>query len=133
MTTPEEIRDLIMATQPSGTLRCWGDWFGRPYDKAHRIVSVAVDAHTLLIGMDGDELLSVTNPSGVDVATDRLRIERADRVAFEWFAYGQPRESANRYCQEHWVEGDRVRAISNVHRNMPRFSPSIDEPAVELQ
>ena len=59
MMTPEEIRDLIMATQPSGTLRIWGDWFGRPYDNAHRIVSVAVDADTLLIGMDGDELLSV--------------------------------------------------------------------------
>jgi hypothetical protein len=58
MMTPEEIRDLIMATPPSGTLRIWGDWFGRPYDNAHRIVSVAVDADTLLIGMDGDPSFS---------------------------------------------------------------------------
>jgi hypothetical protein len=58
MMTPEEIRDLIMATPPSGTLRIWGDWFGRPYDNAHRIVSAAVDANTLLIGMDGDPSFS---------------------------------------------------------------------------
>jgi hypothetical protein len=41
------VRDAILGALPnvkSGTLRIWGDWFGRPHDNIHRITGATADA-----------------------------------------------------------------------------------------
>jgi hypothetical protein len=49
------------------------------------------------------------------------------RIFGDWFA--RPHD---RYSQEHWVDGDRVRALSSVEWYQPSFAPSLSFPAVEL-
>jgi hypothetical protein len=128
----DQLRATIADQPPTGTLRIFGDWFGRPFDNVHRVVSADVRDDLLVIAMDDGEVLTVTNPSDIEIGAGAFRIGRADRVRLEWFAYGQPRESADRYEQEHWVDGDRVRAVSSAELYGPSFSPSLEHPAVEL-
>lgn len=49
-----------------GTLRVYGDWFGRPMDNIHTAVSVEWTGNELVIAFDEGERLQVTNPSGIE-------------------------------------------------------------------
>ena len=117
---------------PGGTLRVYGDWFGRPFDNQHRIVSAEARDGMLVIGLDDGEMLTLTNPTGLTLEAGAFRITRADRVRFEWHLYGKPKTDDNRAWQEHWLEDGRVRALAGVPHFTPSLAPSLDNPAVEL-
>jgi hypothetical protein len=130
----DEMRDRIAAADPlpSGTLRIYGDWFGRPYDNQHEVVWAEIRDEALVIGLDDGEELTVTGPVGLEVDGRTLRIGRADHIRLEWHLYGQPKTDDTRCWQEHWLEDGRVRAVAAVPHFMPSFAPSTDFPAVEL-
>lgn len=116
----------------SGTLRVFGDWFGRPYDNVHSAVSATADGDLLVVTFDEGERLSVWRPEGVAITRDEFRIRAAERVRWEWYSYGDPRTPENLCVEEHWVEGGAVRATSTAHGHTRAFAPSLAEPAVEL-
>ena len=117
---------------PHGTLRIYGDWFGRPYDNIHMVVSATVRDGALVIAFDAGEELTLTNPTGLRIENAALRIDRADHVRLEWHTYGQPKTPEHLNWQEHWLEDGRVRALAGVAWFAPSFSPSLDDPAVDL-
>lgn len=117
---------------PAGTLRVFGDWFGRPYDNVHTLVAVDVRAGAVVLGFGDGEELTVFNPANLVMDGVTFRIERADRVRWEWYAYGEAKSPANRYREEHWLEDRAVRAEGTATWSEPTFSPSLDHPAVEL-
>lgn len=117
---------------PSGSLRVFGDWFGRPEDNWHRPVTADSSGWCLTVNFDGGETLRVWDPVGVEVTRSVFRIRVAQRVRWEWFAYGNDRTPANLFVEEHWIEDGTVRATSSATWYQPSFQPSLTHPAVEL-
>jgi hypothetical protein len=85
----DEIAADINALPPcqrSGTLRIWGDWFGRPLDNVHACTACCVGQDHLVLLFDAGEELHVWNPAGVKVVGSCLIFEHATRVRWEWYS-----------------------------------------------
>lgn len=135
MSDAARVRDSILGALPAvkgGTLRIWGDWFGRPYDNHHRIREATVDGDAVTIGFDQDETLTVWRPFGCAIDAVRFRIVEAERVRWEWFSYGCPREGATRYFLDYLRQGRVIRGETNVDWFAPAFRTDPAMPAVEL-
>jgi hypothetical protein len=121
---------------PLGSLRIWGDAFGRPGDNQHVAIGAMAHGRTLVLDFAEGETLLVLEPGECQIerngGPDRphLRIASARRVEWGWFVYGLPRRHENWFVETHWVEDGAVRATTTADWYDPRFTPSIDEPAV---
>jgi hypothetical protein len=119
-----------------GSLRVFGDWFGRPMDNIHTAVTVRSQGDVLVIEFDEGETLTVDGATAIvfdpKAREHRLTVERAERVRWMWYFYGRPRLLENLYVEEHWVEGSDVKARSTVDWYTPVFNPSLGAPAVEF-
>jgi hypothetical protein len=72
----------------SGTLRIFGDWFGRPMDNLHTIISARSERDIVIVLFDLGEELQVWDPEGFDISASAFRIDQATRVVWKWFSYG---------------------------------------------
>ena len=79
----------------SGSLRFWGNWFGKPYDNWHVVVSCDATDDCLQIHFNEGEVLAVWNPVGVQIDETQFRIGSATAVRWAWYSYGQARTPAN--------------------------------------
>lgn len=66
MTEAEDIAGRIknLASQMRGTLRFWGQWFGRPYDNCHQLAECEAAGDVLRLTFDEGETLCVWSPRG---------------------------------------------------------------------
>ena len=115
----------------SGSLCVYGDFFGRPYDNSHTAIAAVLDPEgCALIGFDDHETLRVWDPEGIHIGAGEFRVERASKVRWEWYSYGDPRTPENLYFIEHRVVGDNVEASTNFRPSS--FNPHLSRPAIEL-
>jgi len=134
----EEAAAVLQSQLPIrlGTLQVYGDWFGRPMDNIHTAVSAQARGKVLIVGFDEGEVLEVINPQDIALdlgaTTHRLVVGRADRVRWSWYYYGRPHLAENLFVEEHWLDGETVRASSTANWYTPEFRPSIDQPAVDF-
>ena len=114
----------------SGTLRMFGDWFGRPMDNVHRVTDAKGDADRLILSFNNAEKLTVWNPSEYSTIAYTIRIIDADRVRWEWYYYGRDHALENLLFHDYRKsEGQIIVARSHGGGNP---GASIHEPAVEL-
>jgi hypothetical protein len=78
------------------------------------------------------ETLEVWDPEGFRIDGRSFIIQRATRVRWEWFYYGRPKLSENRFFIEHNAIGEPIEASSNVDWAPHNFKPSSAEPAVSI-
>jgi hypothetical protein len=134
---------LAKAVGTGGTLRFFGDWFGRPHDNIHLLESATVDQGWLVIHFDGGDVLRVWQPQGLelrlppehprDYASPSLVIRKAGRVRWESYYYGRPKGPENLRFIEYVVRGRNVERRSNwEHRLLPKATVDVSSPAVEL-
>jgi hypothetical protein len=132
----ERIADRIQRAIPkipSGSLRFWGEWFGRPYDNRHTLISCRCEQNVLRLCFDQGETLSVWAPDRLNIDRSTFRISDADRVRWEWFYYGRPQTPANLYYEDFVKSADGISASTNTDWCTPAFNPTKAEAAVELQ
>jgi hypothetical protein len=122
----------LLPNVKAGTLRMWGEWFGKPYDNVHRIVECAGDNALLSLGFEGGEKLSIWQPEGLEVGPDTFSVKSATKVRWEWDYYGRPKLPQNRYFREFVVEGSSIFPATNVDWYAPKFEPSLRHHAAEL-
>ncbi len=131
----QAICDRLTALLPrvkTGTLRFWGQWFGRPMDNIHQIVRCEADADALRIWFNCGEKLTVEVPVGFEVSADAFWIRDADRVRWEWFYYGRAPTPEN-LCYEEFVRvPEGVRTTTSLNWSRSNLQPSMCEKAVEL-
>lgn len=86
-----------------GTLRFWGEWFGRPMDNYHIIVNVQFNQqeNTLIFKFEEGETLTVWNPANINSNSSEFYIRSATKIRREWFSYGQPQLHQNLYFKEY--------------------------------
>jgi len=61
----------------AGSLRFFGEWFGRPYDNGHQVVSASAVENVLTIRFNEDETLSVWDPSKSKISGSEFEIKSA--------------------------------------------------------
>jgi hypothetical protein len=135
MTEAERSAAQLTAQLPDvviGSLRFWGQWFGKPYDNVHRIVSAEARGDLLQVHFDGGETLIVLEPQGLEASANTFKIARAMSVRWEWFYYGRPKVAANRYFMEFLNRGDEISSTTNVDWYVPNDVGDIDAAAVEI-
>jgi len=117
----------------SGTLRFWGEWFGRPYDNRHTLVRCEASQDDLLkLYFHEDEVLSVWSPRGLTISSSSFRIAEAHRVRWEWFYYGRPKIASNLYFEEFVKSPEGILVTSNIDWYKPDFRPTPSMAAVEI-
>lgn len=113
-----------------GSLRIFGDWFGRPYDNFHTPKTFSFVDNILVVTFNDDETLTVWNPAYVKIEEHTFKIEEASRVRWEWFYYGRPKTEENRFFLNYVKGQSEIHADTNVNWYSPRFHTSLNEPAV---
>ena len=135
MNETQDIANCIQKAIPhvkKGSLRFWGEWFGRPHDNTHTLMRCEVENACLRLFFDQGETLSIWSPSGLSISTSTFKIKTATKVRWEWFYYGRPQISSNLYFMEFERSRAGVTATSNIDFYEPNFSPTIFHSAVEI-
>ncbi len=133
MTEAARIADRIQQCLPAlkaGTLRFWGQWFGRPMDNVHTITGASADGESLEIRFDNGEVLTVVRPAGYTISEKAFRIENAAKFRWKWNAYDNP--PGQRYFEEYTRNGDEIEASTDVDWYVAILRPSAAEPAVVI-
>jgi hypothetical protein len=116
----------------AGSLRFWGDWFGKPHDNWHKIVRCSADGNALRIEFNDGEKLIVVEPEGLELSASTFAIRNAAAVRWEWFYYGRPQTAESLYFYEYKRSGAKIDATTNVDWYNPKLSPNSGENAVEI-
>jgi hypothetical protein len=146
MQTAQEIADDLKAAKETlrgGALRFFGDWFGGPMGNYHAVVDLRAEQHCLLVRFDESELLRVWDPDGLTRGTtprdvpsfpwplrSLFTIERASRVRWEWYPYGEWRLPWNLQHDEYFVTDGRIEYQTN--SRWPSGATVLGFPAVEF-
>ena len=118
--------------QKSGTIRIWGQWFGRPMDNVHECIGCQVGEDSLILKFNEGERLTVWNPGDAFVASSTtLTIRSASRVRWEWHYYGRPKLPENLMFLEYEVHGGKIICHSNSNRSAGEGA-SLSAPAIQL-
>jgi hypothetical protein len=133
MTDAARIADLIQRGLPTlkqGTLRFWGQWFGRPYDNIHTVTGASAEGDSLEVRFNNGETLRIVKPVKAIVGAAQFVIGDAAKLRWEWNAYGNP--PRRRYFEEYDRKGDEIEATTDVDWYTPVLRPSATEVAVEI-
>jgi hypothetical protein len=148
LTDPGEIAERITTVLPrigGGSLRFWGQWFGKPYDNCHGLVACEAEPDLVRLHFNENEVLSIWRPRGIAfeerpyVPTGSwksprqfkehfFRVLDADRVRWEWFSYGHPQTDERRDFLDFVRTAGGIEATSLTPRTV---RPDANAPAVE--
>ena len=133
MDSASDIATAILALPQrnrSGTLRIFGNWFGRPMDNVHDVVDAASDGDMLILTFKNRETLTIWNPGGYSTIGYTIKIADADRVRWEWYYYGREHTPENLLFHD-YTKLDGLISVSRSHGS-DTPGASCDNPAVEL-
>ncbi|MBN1971344.1 MAG: hypothetical protein JXR48_17755 [Candidatus Delongbacteria bacterium] len=91
----------------SGTLRFFGDWFGRPMDNYHVVNQIEYNANQIVMQFDDGHILKIDNPIGIVREEQCFKIEKATKVRYEYGHYG-PKHGELKYYLEYINENDEI-------------------------
>lgn len=116
----------------TGALRFWGEWFGKPYDNAHKIIACSAAGKILRLDFQNGETLTIAAPEDLDLSANTFSIRDAAAVRWEWFYYGKPQISENLYFYDFRRSGACIESKTNVDWYKPILSPKGTYNAVEI-
>lgn len=88
----EKFTEIINALEekPVGTLRFYGEWFGRPYDNHHKITGCCFKEDILKIKFDAGETVNISKPDNIIFNDKELLIQDSIGVELSRYPYGKP-------------------------------------------
>jgi hypothetical protein len=84
----ERLAESIMKQLPavkSGTLRLWGQSFGRPGEDRHTLIGCAATEDCLRLQFAGDEVLALWNPIDVRIDASQFRVGSATAMRYTYY------------------------------------------------
>ncbi|CAN5901316.1 hypothetical protein BH11PSE1_BH11PSE1_09030 [soil metagenome] len=118
LTDAERICTRITAHLPeaaAGSLRIWGQWFGRPREQFHTIASCSAEQDVLCVTFDSGERLTLWSPGRATISGEAFCVETARRVRWEWFYYDAPPTPKNVYFLDYSREDGPLIVQTNVN------------------
>ena len=116
-----------------GSLCFYGHWFGRPYDNYHQVKSLTFDKDSGVLTMDFNEgeQLTIKNPADIKEYKNQLTIERADKIYWTWYSYGNPQTKENFFFIDIEKANGQLNGKSNVNWYTPDFKDlTLNKPAI---
>jgi len=132
---PEELVSLIENDEnlfKGGTIRIFGDWFGKPYDNYHKIDNAEYDndKKVLILNFGDKERLEIYNPCHIFEVSTFLKIVKADRVRLNWYYFGKEKKKENLYFIDYLIKNKKIETKTNVDWYEPNFDVSINDSAL---
>jgi len=128
-TSAEVIAATLNATidhVPTGSIRLFGAWIGRPHDNVHVLVAAHADDTTLILDFDKGERILIADAEGLVIDPMRFVIQRGTGAEYRTAA-----DNATTYVLRHWLdEDDQIRSSSNFH--VADFATVMGSPPFEL-
>lgn len=87
-----------------GSLRFWGEWFGRPYDNFHKPVNAKLNSGVLVIQFKDGEKCTIYDPSEIVNEPNDFHIANASKIMWEWYYYGKEHTPEN-LCRREYANG----------------------------
>ena len=115
-----------------GTLRFWGEWFGRPYENWHQIIGADAEDDVLRLLFNEGETLTIWAPASLELERQVFRIAEADHVRWEWHSYGHPKTPENRFFMDFVKSADSIVATTNANWYERELKPTLSAAAVEI-
>jgi hypothetical protein len=117
-----------------GTLRFWGNWFGKPMDNYHEIKMVEYDNETekLTLTLSEGEKIRIWSPSAVKIGKKELRIEEADKIFFEWHYYGKNKTDENLRFESYINNGVKIKYETDFRNKKIKADCKLSEPALRI-
>ena len=117
-----------------GTLRFWGNWFGRPMDNYHEIKNVEfyIEKNILILTFNEEEKLKIWNPSSLEIEKKELRIKRADKILFEWHLYGEDKIGENLRFESYTNNGLNIEFVTDYIPEKRKAECYKSEPALSI-
>lgn len=93
----EKLTKIInyLEEKPGGSLRLYGEWFGRPNDNYHKILLCIFKDGILKIKFDAGETIKIWNPNNITFNNNELIIKDSTCVEFLRYYYGKPQTIEN--------------------------------------
>src|SRR2546429_6618660 len=135
MNEAENMAELVRRALPkvrAGSLRFWGEWFGKPYDNRHVLKRCDAEGNLLRLFFEENEKLLVWSPDGLTVDQSTFRISSAERVRWEWYSYEPPWKATNLYFEDFVKSPQGILASTNIDWYKPKFKPDSSQAAVEI-
>lgn len=120
-----------------GTLKFWGEWFGRSMDNYHIIVNIQFKSleNALILTFNEGETLTIWNPEKINSDSSKFYIKSATKIRWKWFSYGQPEILQNLYYKQYEKQDNSIIVSSGkgaIEYNGKKFIESIGQHAVEI-
>ena len=117
-----------------GTLRIYGDWFGKPHDNYHTLKSAEfnIQQNRLTLFFNEGEKLEVYNPRNILEASTFLKVIDADRIKLTWYYYGKAQDKENQYYLDYKVNNNKILTETDVDWYKPVFDVSLGKPALMI-
>lgn len=98
-----------------GTMRFWGDWFGRPMDNYHKVISAVYDDSLDILTMtfDNAEECIVCSPRGITSTKFTFFIKDAKSITWSWYYYGREHTRDNRFQIQYTKENEETVICQN--------------------
>jgi len=137
MREPDEIVELIRTNDnlfKGGTIRIFGDWFGKEHDNIQTIKSAEFnkETHTLIILFDNKVTLEIENPKHIFEVSAFLKIIKADRIKLKWYRNYGEKWTANPYQIIYNCTNKKIETETNVDYYKPYLDVSLSAPALMI-
>jgi hypothetical protein len=136
MTGAEKLAERITQLLPQTDIRAirlWGCWTGgKAWDEWHRLIRCEAEGDMLHMDFGSGEALFVWAPRRAVVDETVFRIGDADRLRWEWYAYGGPDSLANCHSFEFVRTPSGVEWTRDAGEWQRVLHPPVGQPAVEL-
>jgi len=119
-----------LKVKPGGTLRFYGEWFGRPYDNFHKIAECSFNHDILIIKFDAGEQIKIFNPNKTIINDKELIIKESSCVEFTRYDSGKPKTDENLIIVRYSIR--ETENPSNKGDNVYNKLINRNYPAVEL-
>lgn len=85
----------MLQVYKKGTLRFWGDWFGRPYDNYHTVIKSELTKDRCVLYFDCGGICVITHPLDIVSTPQEFYIKYAHQIQWRWNLYGEEKSTQN--------------------------------------
>jgi hypothetical protein len=120
-----EDKTVNLTIKHSGTLRFWGEWFGRPMDNIHVVTEAQFNGerNKLTINFNDNEVCVIFDPENIVSTDTQFYILDAAKIVWQWYSYGHEQSSKNLATME-YEKIDSSNVVVKTKQGIKRINPA---------